>query len=61
MSRLTRKDKCCFCGEKYDHWGNNAEPVIEDGRCCDSCNWTVVIPARFREYEAYEAAKAAAN
>jgi hypothetical protein len=56
---MRRKGKCCFCGEKYDHWGNNAEPVIEDGRCCDSCNWTVVIPVRFREFQ--EAAKAAAN
>jgi hypothetical protein len=56
---MRRKGKCCFCGEKYDHWGNSAEPVIEDGRCCDSCNWTVVIPVRFREFQ--EAAKAAAN
>jgi len=44
--RLTRKGICCFCGKKYDHWGNNAEPVIEDGRCCDHCNWTVVVPVR---------------
>jgi hypothetical protein len=59
MSTLTRKGKCCFCGEKYDHYGNSAEPVIEDGRCCDSCNWTVVVPVRFREFQ--EAAKGAAN
>ncbi len=26
--------------------GNNAEPV-NDGRCCDHCNLTVVIPQRF--------------
>jgi hypothetical protein len=25
--------------------GNNAQPV-NDGRCCDDCNWTVVLPAR---------------
>ena len=25
--------------------GNNAEPV-NDGRCCDTCNLTVVIPRR---------------
>jgi len=25
--------------------GNNAEPV-NDGRCCDDCNYRVVIPAR---------------
>ena len=26
--------------------GNNAEPIA-DGRCCDDCNWTEVIPKRF--------------
>ncbi len=26
-------------------FGHNADPVT-DGRCCDSCNTTVVIPAR---------------
>ncbi len=25
--------------------GNNAQPV-NDGRCCNLCNWTDVIPAR---------------
>ena len=25
--------------------GNSAEPV-NDGRCCNYCNWSVVIPAR---------------
>jgi hypothetical protein len=28
--------------------GNNAEPV-NDGRCCDQCNSTVVIPARLTQ------------
>jgi len=48
--------KCCICeGEIQPQmvndivvWdqGNNAEPVVENGRCCDDCNWSVVIPAR---------------
>jgi len=25
--------------------GNNAEPIIS-GRCCDSCNYQLVIPMR---------------
>ena len=42
--------KCSICLEKIPSrggWdqGNNAEPV-NDGRCCDDCNWNVVIPAR---------------
>jgi len=28
--------------------GNNAEPVVKKGRCCDDCDWKVVIPARLR-------------
>ena len=26
--------------------GNNADPIVKDGRCCDMCNYTVVIPRR---------------
>jgi len=49
-------NKCSICEgeieEKYDkngvmYWdkGNNAQPV-NDGRCCDGYNLSVVIPAR---------------
>jgi len=48
--------KCSICsndievkrsetGEIIWDQGNNADPV-NDGRCCDTCNWTVVIPRR---------------
>ena len=39
------KGTCCLCGNEYDNFGNNAQPV-KDGRCCDACNWEKVIPAR---------------
>jgi hypothetical protein len=47
-----KKIKCCICGnmiEPKGDWilGNNAEP-IKDGRCCDDCNATKVIPARIK-------------
>jgi hypothetical protein len=49
--------KCIICkgsiepnrtpdGEIYWTGGNNAEPV-KSGRCCEECNNSVVIPARF--------------
>ena len=37
--------KCIICKEKYTGYGNNAMPVA-NGKCCDRCNATVVIPAR---------------
>jgi hypothetical protein len=44
--------KCSICGgdievQTLSGWadGHNAQP-INDGRCCDSCNSTVVITAR---------------
>jgi len=45
--------KCCLCGDEIGNdrgWdkGNNAQPVME-GRCCDECNMSVVIPRRFNE------------
>jgi hypothetical protein len=36
---------CSICGQQYQDWGNNAAPV-NDGRCCNECNSTRVIPAR---------------
>ena len=51
--------KCCICkceiekqytkeGVMYWDQGNNAQP-IDDGRCCNECNATIVIPARLTE------------
>lgn len=36
---------CSICKRPFEGWGNNADPV-NNGRCCDTCNMTVVIPAR---------------
>jgi hypothetical protein len=45
--------KCSICQNEIQavgDWtqGNNAEPV-NDGRCCEHCNATVVIPARLTQ------------
>ena len=39
---------CTICGRAYEGYGNNAAPVT-DGRCCDECNTTVVIPRRLAD------------
>ena len=35
----------------YWNQGNNPEPVRSEGRCCDTCNELVVIPARLQKVE----------
>ena len=40
---------CSICkNEIYTEFGHNAQP-INDGRCCDMCNQTFVIPFRMKE------------
>lgn len=40
--------KCIICGNEFDGYGNNAEPV-KQGICCDKCNQEKVIPARLKK------------
>lgn len=40
--------KCVICKKPIEGYGNNAEPV-RPGRCCDECNWKVVLPLRLAE------------
>ena len=41
--------ECSICGEEIQDWvGNNPQPV-SNGRCCNNCNMTIVIPARIKE------------
>ena len=37
---------CSICGAEYWGEGHDALPVKKEGRCCDRCNATVVLPAR---------------
>lgn len=45
LENYSETGKCCICGKDYTNYGNNALPV-KDGRCCDTCNGTVVLSAR---------------
>lgn len=53
MTETKEKMLCSICNEPIltglNGWayGHNAEP-INDGRCCDVCNTTKVIPERIR-------------
>lgn len=39
---------CCICGQQFTEPGNNPFPIKGEGECCRNCNWTVVLPERFR-------------
>lgn len=49
--------RCDICEEEVKpqvngwQYGNNAEPVVPYGRCCDQCNQEYVIPARLLELQ----------
>lgn len=47
LDHLKGGKKCSICGKLYTGFGNNARPV-NDGRCCDKCNWEVVVPRRLQ-------------
>jgi len=40
--------KCCFCKQDAGEFGNNPEPIFDqgEGRCCNECNWKLVLPTR---------------
>ena len=50
--KIIKKEEhiCCICGKKFNGYGNNPDPVKKEGRCCDDCNNTKVIPARLEEW-----------
>ena len=41
------KHICVICEEPIEGYGHNARPYAE-GRCCDVCNVSWVIPMRIR-------------
>ena len=53
MEKIKVTGKCCICGGKYEHYGNNPEPLVSSivgsGRCCDECNLNLVVPFRIEE------------
>ena len=48
---MEKNERCCICGNDIEGYGYNPFPVKEKGQCCRKCNYTVVLPERFRRME----------
>lgn len=44
---IIKTKTCCLCGKTFIGPGNNPWPIMAEGACCDKCNYTRVLPARF--------------
>jgi hypothetical protein len=39
--------RCVFCRVAVDYrFAHNPAPIYEDGVCCETCNYQIVIPKR---------------
>lgn len=47
MDKNTNTIKCVICGKPFYGFGNSPSPIKYTGRCCDDCNSSVVVPARY--------------
>lgn len=45
QNNKAEKHLCSICGKEYEGYGNNAQPV-NNSKCCNECNYSVVIPIR---------------
>lgn len=55
MSDVFSNILCVFCGENVGEFGGNSPVPLRDitDRCCDSCNFSKVIPSRYEAYIAH--------
>lgn len=48
---MKEAEKCCICKKELKtNEGNNPDPIKKKGKCCNKCNWEIVIPARLKKY-----------
>lgn len=45
-TRAASMIKCSICGREIESRKANNSAPINDGKCCEMCNRTIVIPAR---------------
>lgn len=43
--------RCSLCGNEINGYGNDPDPLVQEGRCCDACNNNVI---KFRYLVTYD-------
>jgi hypothetical protein len=47
--RNKKMERCCICNKRLESYGNNPEPIMRNGECCDKCNHEYVLTARLNQ------------
>jgi len=42
---------CVICKNIFEGFGNNPNPISTTGRCCDNCNYDVIIERINKSYD----------
>lgn len=48
LKKIQVQDICVSCKINLEGQGNNPYPVSNTGKCCDTCNVDIIIPARLK-------------
>ncbi len=48
FKKMQELDICVSCKKSLEGNGNNPYPVSNTGKCCDTCNVNIIIPARLK-------------
>ena len=48
MTMIDDMINCVICNSAIPDFGHNPDPISKIGRCCDSCNYLVIV-ARIKD------------
>ena len=48
MTMIDDMINCVICNSAIPDFGHNPDPISKTGRCCDSCNYLVIV-ARIKD------------
>jgi hypothetical protein len=44
---IQQSTTCVICENEMTEYGNNPDPIMEHGMCCNRCDGRIVLPMRF--------------